>query len=91
MVKFNNRLEHLAESEDIRKLENEQIFIMRKIDELQGEILQLENNIQFISNAKADNPFVKEVHKSIERHKEELKTWKAKLKKIRNFNQGNPE
>jgi hypothetical protein len=80
MVKFNNRLEQLS---DTRKLENEQVFIMRKIEEVQSEIFQLENNIQFISNAKADNPFVKEVYKSIERHKEELKTWKDKLKQIR--------
>lgn len=82
MVKFNNRLEQLS---DTRKLENEQVFIMRKIDEVQSEIFQLENNIQFISNAKADNPFVKEVYKSIERHKEELKTWKDKLKQIRDL------
>lgn len=85
MVKFNNRIEQLAGEDDTRKLENEQIFIMRKIDEVQSEIFQLENNIQFISNAKADNPFVKEVNKSIERHKEELKTWKEKLKQIRNI------
>lgn len=89
MVKFSNRLEQLADSDDSRRLENEQIFIMRKIDEVQGEILQLENNIQFISNAKADNPFVKEVRKSIDRHKEELNTWKEKLKQVRNINQGN--
>ena len=86
MVKFNNRLEHLAENEDSRKMENEQIFIMRKIEEVNSEILQLENNIQFISSAKADNPFIKEVNKNIERHKEELKTWKEKLKQIRAFN-----
>ena len=83
MVKFSNRLEQLAEGDDTRRLENEQLFIMRKIDEVQGEIFQLENNIQFISNAKGDNPFVKEVQKSIERHKEELKSWKEKLKQIR--------
>lgn len=83
MVRFNNRLEQLAEGDDTRRLENEQLFIMRKIDEVQGEIFQLENNIQFISNTKGDNPFVKEVQKSIERHKEELKTWKEKLKQIR--------
>lgn len=91
MVKFNNRLEHLAENEDSRKLENEQVFIMRKIDEVKGEILQLENNIQFISGAKADNPFIKEVNKNIDRHKEDLKMWKEKLKQLRNFNQENQE
>lgn len=87
MVKFNNRLGQMAEGDDTRRLENEQLFIMRKIDEVQGEIFQLENNIQFISNAKGDNPFVKEVLKTIDRHKEELKTWKEKLKQIRSLKQ----
>lgn len=87
MVKFSNRLEQMAENDDTRKLQNEQIFIMRKIEEVQGDIRQLENNIQFISNAKADNPFIKEINKNIERHKEELATWKEKLKQIRSMNQ----
>jgi hypothetical protein len=87
MVKFSNRLGQMAEGDDTRRLENEQLFIMRKIDEVQGEIFQLENNIQFISNAKGDNPFVKEVLKTIDRHKEELKTWKDKLKQIRSMKQ----
>ncbi|MGX7668359.1 DUF349 domain-containing protein [Flavobacterium pedocola] len=86
MAKFNNRLGQLAEGDE-RQLQNEQIFIMRKIDEVQNEIFQLENNIQFISNAKADNPLVKEVNKSIDRQKEELKLWKEKLKQIRSLKQ----
>ncbi|MFY8111444.1 MAG: DUF349 domain-containing protein [Flavobacterium sp.] len=85
MMKFNNRLDQLAEGNDQRALVNEQVFIRRKIDELQNDIIQLENNIQFISNAKSDNPFVKEVYKSIERNKEELKLWKEKLKKLNNL------
>jgi hypothetical protein len=59
--------------------------MMRKIDEIQGEIFQLENNIQFFANAKADNPMVKEVRKNIERQKEELLVWKDKLKQLRNL------
>ena len=85
MVKFSNRLEHLSEGDDTRRLENEQLFIMRKVDEIQGEIFQLENNIQFFGKGKGDNPLVKEVLKNIERHKEELATWKDKLKQIRNL------
>ena len=85
MMKFNNRLDQLAEGNDQRALVNEQVFIRRKIDELQNDIIQLENNIQFISNAKSDNPFVKEVYKSIERNKDELKLWKEKLKKANNL------
>lgn len=82
MMKFSNRLEQLSEGNDQRAIANEQIFIRRKIDELNHEINQLENNIGFFNNAKGNNPFIKEVQKNIEKHKEELQTWKDKLKKL---------
>lgn len=82
MMKFSNRLDQLSEGNDQRAIINEQIFIKRKIDELKNEINQLENNIGFFSNAKGNNPFVKEVQKNIEKHKEELQLWKDKLKKL---------
>jgi hypothetical protein len=88
-MRFANRLDNLAGSEDSRKLDNEKVFIMRKIDEVQNEIFQLENNIQFFQNtknAKKENSIVTEVRKTIERHKEDLVTWKDKLKQIRNLN-----
>ena len=54
--------------------------------EIEFEILQLENNIQFItSSSKGENPFIKEVHKSIDRHKEDLKLWKEKLSRLRDM------
>jgi hypothetical protein len=86
MMRFNNRLEQLAEGDDRRALEQEQFFIRKKIDEVQSEIFQLENNIQFISSSsKGENPFIKEVQKNIERHKDDLKLWKEKLQQIRNM------
>lgn len=87
MMRFSNRMESLSESNDTRKLDNEKIFLMRKIDEVQSEIFQLENNIQFFANAKKDNPMVLEVRKNIDRHKEELSTLKAKLKQLRSMKQ----
>jgi hypothetical protein len=89
LLRFANKLGNLAGSDDSRKLDNERIFIMRKIDEVQNEILQLENNIQFFQNtknAKKENSIVTEVRKNIERLKEEHLTWKDKLKQIRNLN-----
>lgn len=83
LMKFDAKLEQMLENEDERGLEKEQFFIRKKIDEVQNEIFQLENNIQFITNAKKDNPFLKEVQKNIERHKDELKLWKEKLSKLR--------
>jgi hypothetical protein len=85
MMRFANRVEQLSENNDQRKLDNEKIFLMRKIDEVQGEIFQLENNIQFFANAKKDNPMVAEVRKNIEKHKEQLEVLKAKLKQLRNI------
>ncbi|WP_396181010.1 DUF349 domain-containing protein [Flavobacterium sp.] len=82
MMKFSNRLDQLSEGNDQRAIANEQIFMRRKIDELNHEINQLENNIGFFSNAKGNNPFIKEVQNNIEKHKEELQTWKDKLIKL---------
>ena len=84
MARYANKLDHLAGT-DSRKLDNEKVFIMRRIEEAQSEIFQLENNIQFFGRAKADNPMVKEVLKNIELKKEELATWKEKLKQLKNF------
>ena len=86
-MRFANKLDNLGD--DSRKLDGEKIFIMRKIDEVQHEIFQLENNIQFFQNtknAKKENSIVTEVRKTIARHKEELVTWKDKLKQIRELN-----
>jgi uncharacterized coiled-coil protein SlyX len=61
---------------------------MRKIDEVQSEIFQLENNIQFFTNtknAKKENSIVLEVRKNIAKHKEELAVLKDKLKQLRNL------
>lgn len=52
MMRFSNRIDSLSDSNDTRKLDNEKIFIMRKIEEVQNEIFQLENNIQFFTNTK---------------------------------------
>ena len=84
MARYANKLDHLAGT-DSRKLDNEKVFIMRRVEEAQSEIFQLENNIQFFARAKADNPMVKEVMKNIDLKKEELATWKEKLKQLRNL------
>ncbi|MFI0490848.1 DUF349 domain-containing protein [Flavobacterium sp.] len=90
MMRFANRIDNLSENNESRKLENEKIFLMRKIDEIKNEIFQLENNIQFFTNtrnAKKENSIVLEVRKNIEKHREEMELLKDKLKQIRNLNQ----
>lgn len=90
MMRFANRMDLLTENNETRKIENEKIFLIRKIDEIQNEILQLENNIQFFTNtrnAKKENSIVLEVRKNIAEHKENLDVWKEKLKQLRNLKQ----
>ncbi len=83
LIKYDNKLSSLSNQSDDRALRNEQNFIRKKIDEVNGEIRQLENNLQFFKNTKDDNPLVQEVQKNIQKHKETLEVWKAKLLKIK--------
>tara|TARA_R110002096_G_scaffold200322_1_gene384199 strand:- start:7205 stop:9268 length:2064 start_codon:yes stop_codon:yes gene_type:complete len=85
MIKFENKLDNInnPDSDDNRNLDNERSFIRKKIDEVKGQINQLENNLQFFTNVEDDNPLVKEVHNNIKAHKESLNLWKDKLKKIK--------
>ena len=82
LLRYGNKIQQLANTEDEYALLKERSFIKRKIDEGKAEIRQLENNLQFFAHVPEDNPVVKEVIDKINRQKEGLKTWKAKLKKI---------
>jgi hypothetical protein len=86
MIKFESKLENLADNNgDTRLLDHEQNFIRKKITEIQSEITQLENNLLFFSNVDESNPVVKDVNKNIENHRKELDTWKTKLAKVRDM------
>lgn len=85
LIKYENKLDALNNDENSKKLDNELFFIKKKVDDLKHEINQLENNLLFFAHVEDDNPVVKEVHNNINKHKEELKIWKAKLRKIKDF------
>ena len=82
LLKYGDKMQQLAKSDDDRAINNERAYIRKKINESKSEIRQLENNLQFFSNASEDNPLVQDVVKNIERHKQSLDTWMAKLKKL---------
>jgi Domain of Unknown Function (DUF349) len=79
MIKFENLVSGYLEQKNYNKLNGEQLFVRKKIDETVREIQQLENNIGFISNASADNPLLKNVMDNINVFKEKLEIWKTKL------------
>ncbi len=91
LMKYGNKIQELSNAEDTEQaLQKERVFIKRNIEECKTEVRQLENNLQFFSNSSEDSPVVKEVIRKINVQKEELTTWKEKLKKLNilknNFN-----
>ena len=86
MLKFTSVVDNYLANEDTRKLDSEQQFVRKKIDELNREIQQLENNLSFISNAEDDNPLLKNVNSNIEQYKKDLQIWEEKLNYLRGLN-----
>ena len=83
LMKYQNRLQNLEEADDSQRIYKEQTFLRKKIDETNAELQQLENNLQFFSDADRNNPLVEEVYNTMDKLKEDLAMWKAKLKKIK--------
>ena len=83
MLKFENLVSGYLEQKNYRKLDSEQLFIRKKIDETVREIQQLENNLGFISNVSEDNPLVKNVRSQINVYKDKLEVWKSKLEYLK--------
>ena len=83
LLKYGNKIQQLSDTDNQeRAIQNERAFIRKKIDESKTEIRQLENNLEFFSNASESNPLVQDVIKRVNDHKESLAAWKAKLKKL---------
>lgn len=85
MLKFQNLVNGYLDQKNYRKLDSEQLFIRKKIDETIREIQQRENNLGFISNVDDSNPLVKNVHKQVNEFKEKLEIWKSKLNYLKNL------
>ncbi|WP_299065171.1 DUF349 domain-containing protein [uncultured Polaribacter sp.] len=85
MLKFTNVVDGFMANNDFRKLDSEQLFVRKKIDEVVREMQQLENNLGFFSNAKDDNPLVINVKNRIGEFKEDLAIWKEKLNYIKSL------
>ena len=79
-IKFKNVVDAYYTQEDFRKLDSEKRFVRQKIEAIEKEIQQLENNMMFIKSADKDNTFRREVDKSIANNTEILDFWKKKQK-----------
>lgn len=80
-VVFQAKMDSLKANPNSEKLiENEKRDIRQQIQTLQQDILQYENNLGFFSNAKGDNPMVKEVQAKIAANNRKVDELKRKLK-----------
>lgn len=80
---YESKLRDMYASDDSRSFDYEQIQLRKKIDEISGEIRQLENNLQFFSNVDSSNPMLRDVHKNIEKKRSELEEFQAKMNTIK--------
>mgnify|MGYP000926900657 FL=1 len=85
IIKYNNKLERLINDDNENSLNNEVLFVKRRIDEIKSEVLQLENNLAFFGKIDEKNPLVRDVVKNIHNQKENLKTWENKLRELKNL------
>lgn len=65
--------------------EGEKLKTVKRISDIQANILRLENNIQFFAHADKENPLVKTAHQKIEQERALLKNWKEKYKALENL------
>lgn len=77
---FNSRVETMKDSGSASGLSKERSRILQRIQELNSEILQMENNMGFFSSG--SESIISDFKKKIERAQEEIKTMKEKKKSI---------
>jgi hypothetical protein len=65
-IRFENRMDNLADEGGIDKLNSERDYIRRKLQESQSELRQLETNMSFFSSSDPNSSIVKEAQKSID-------------------------
>ncbi len=85
LIRYENMINEFIAQKDFNKINYEVQFVRKKIDEISREKQQLENNIQFFSNADESNPMIKKILKNVEKLDFELSIWEAKLTFLRSI------
>lgn len=83
MEKFKSKLEGLSESAaGNRKIDHERDRYMNKLKQLENDLVLLDNNIGFFANTKNAESLIADVHRRIDRTKEQIATLKQKIRFI---------
>lgn len=79
-IRFENKMDNLADQGGIDKLFDERDFLKRKLQEAQSELRQLETNMSFFSSSDPNNSsIVKEAQKSIDSQARAVDALKKQL------------
>lgn len=81
--KFNTQLALIKNDE--AGLNKEHTFLKKKIDEINTELIQLQNNLQFFSSSSNDNPVVVEVTTKIEKLSTQKEAFEEKTNAIKSL------
>ncbi len=81
MMKYENKLESLKNGDD-RDFKNERFYLRKRREEIENELRQLDNNMQFINTKDDKNPFMVQIKKNIASFNEELALIKEKSKQL---------
>ncbi|MCL3781516.1 DUF349 domain-containing protein [Prolixibacteraceae bacterium JC049] len=83
MERFKSKIEGLSESNSgNRKIDHERDKYMNKLKQLENDLVLLDNNIGFFANTKNAESLIADVHRRIERTKEQIATLKQKIRLI---------
>jgi hypothetical protein len=86
LLRFTDKLERMAAQKDGQEqIEKEERFLKRKLNDLEKEFLNLENNMAFFKNAKPDNPLLKDVQKKIALASANVENLRSRVKLFRKF------
>jgi hypothetical protein len=77
---FNSKVETMKETGSADNISRERSRVLQRIQELNSEILQIENNMGFFSTG--SESIIKDFQKKIERAQDEIKTLKDKKKSL---------
>jgi len=83
MLRYRSMIDDLVEQNDFRKISSEIQFVRNKIESVNKDKQQLENNMLFFSNADDSNPMFKNIKKTLQKHEDDLEGWKNKLQYLR--------
>jgi hypothetical protein len=90
-IQLNIKVENYKQSKDNKKLDEDLRKMKKQIQDLGHEIVQLENNLSFFSNANQDNPLLQNTLNNIRAKKTKLEDLKQIYSKLINLNLSDSE